>query len=93
MTSDGKTVKEAIDDTILAHVGDRPFLLATNKDDKNSPLVQSPHAKRLGGKVSGLNCYKEYTCIVFISALNRKTIHQSMLLTWDLTETSSPVRP
>ncbi|CCB65861.1 protein of unknown function [Hyphomicrobium sp. MC1] len=77
-TSDAKRVKPAIDDTILNHLGREKFLLVANKDDKGS-LTKATNAERLSGSPQGLNCYQNYTRIVFLSALNRDAKHLSLL--------------
>ena len=77
-TSDGKNLKTTIDQTILAHLGDEPFLLVANNDDKGL-LVNATGAERLSGSPQGLNCYQHHTRIVFLSARNRKPQHLAML--------------
>lgn len=78
LTLDGRPLKLAIDETILAHLGTEPFLLVANKDDKG-PLVNAPNAERLSGSPHGLNCFQTHTRIVFLAALNRSGKHLAML--------------
>jgi hypothetical protein len=76
--TDGRTIKQAMDAEVLKHLGDRPFLLSANKDDRGD-LVKSKNATLLPYNVEGLNEYDKADTFVFMAAYNRSPAHQKML--------------